>query len=97
MATAVRAEMGLQPHAPLDSRDLALHLEIPLHPLSGLTGNDMTEAIRHVNQNGKVLSAMTIFPDWPLRHRVIIFNDGNSDAVTTRDLRRTRRPGSRAV
>ena len=86
MATAVRAEVGLQPYAPLDSRDLALHLGIPLHPLSALIGNGVAEAIRHVNQNEKVLSAMTIFPDWPLRHRVIIFDDGNSDARQNSDV-----------
>lgn len=29
---------------------------------------------------------MTIFPDWPRRHRVIIFNDGNSDARQNSDI-----------
>lgn len=86
MATGVRAEMGLQPHEPLDSRELAFHLDIPLHPLSALGGNGVADAIRHVHQNRAVLSAMTIFPEWPLRRRVIIFNDGNSEARQNSDV-----------
>jgi hypothetical protein len=39
IATAVRAEMGLAAHAPLNARDLAEHFGIPLHPLSSLSGN----------------------------------------------------------
>lgn len=86
-ATAVRAEMGLQPHERLDARDLASHLEIPLHPLSSLNGdNGVAEAIGHVMGNSAVLSAMTIFPDWPLPLRVVIFNDSNSDARQNSDV-----------
>lgn len=36
--------------------------------------------------NQSVLSAMTIFPEWPRRHRVIIFNDGNSEARQNSDV-----------
>ncbi len=88
MATSVRAEMGLQPQEPLDSRDLAAHLDISLHPLSvlALSGNGVAEAIRHVSRDARVLSAMTIFPDWPRRHRVIIFNDDNSDVRQNSDI-----------
>jgi hypothetical protein len=83
---AVRAELGLEPHEPLDSRDLASHLGIPLHPLSALSGNGVTDAIRHAQQHASVLSAMTIFPDWPGRRRVIIFNDANSNARQNSDV-----------
>lgn len=86
MAAAVRAEMGLDARAPLDSRDLATHLGIPLHPLSALRGNGVAGAIRHIQANRSVLSAMTIFPEWPRRRRVIIFNDGNSDARQNSDV-----------
>jgi Zn-dependent peptidase ImmA (M78 family) len=86
MATAVRAEMGLDGRAPLDSRDLATHLDIPLHPVSELEGNGVVGAIRHVHANTSVLSAMTIFPAWPRRHRLIIFNDANSDARQNSDV-----------
>lgn len=85
-ATAVRAEVGLHPHAPLNSRDLAQHLEIPVHPLSALDGNGVATAISHVHKNSTVLSAMTIFPDWPRRHRVIVYNDANSGARQNSDI-----------
>lgn len=86
IATGVRAEIGVAPHAPLDSRDLANHLGIPVHPLSSLNGISVEAAIRHVQGNTAVLSAMTIFPDWPRRRRVVIFNDGNSDARQNSDV-----------
>lgn len=78
--------MGLAAHAPLNSRDLADHLGIPVHPLSALDGNGVVAAIRHVRTNNKVLSAMTIFPSWPKHHRLIIFNDANSDARQNSDV-----------
>ena len=88
IATAVRAEMGLAAHAPLDARDLADHLSIPLHPLSSLSGNGngVAAAIRYVEVNAAVLSAMTIFPEWPSRRRVVVFNDTNSDARQNSDV-----------
>ena len=79
--------MGLDVRAPLDSRDLATHLAIPLHPLSSLNGSaGVVAAVKHVQTNVAVLSAMTIFPQWPRRHRVIIFNDANSDACQNSDV-----------
>jgi hypothetical protein len=86
MATAVRGEIGLQAHAPLSSRDLAQHLGIPTHPLSALSGSGVGAAVRYVRENVAVLSAMTIFPEWPRRRRVIIFNDANSDARQNSDI-----------
>lgn len=88
IATAVRAEMGLAAHAPLNARDLAGHLDIPLHPLSSLSSNrnGVAAAIRYVQLNAVVLSAMTIFPEWPSRRRVVIFNDTNSDARQNSDV-----------
>jgi IrrE N-terminal-like domain len=86
IAAAVRAEMGLAAHAPLDSRDLADHLGIPIHPLSSLSGDGVDAAIRHAHSNTAVLSAMTIFPDWPRRRRVVIFNDASSDARQNSDV-----------
>ena len=47
---------------------------------SSIAGNSATAAaidyVRTVDPS--VMSAMTIFPDWPLRHRVIIVNDANT-------------------
>lgn len=86
IATAVRAEMGLAAHAPMNSHDLAAHLGIPVHPLSALDGNGVSAAIQHVRTNNKVLSAMTIFPAWPKHHRLVIFNDGNSEARQNSDV-----------
>jgi Zn-dependent peptidase ImmA (M78 family) len=86
IATAVRAELGLAAHAPLNSRDLAEHLGIPLHPLSALDGKGVGAAIAQVRADSAVLSAMTIFPDWPRARRLVIFNDGNSDARQNSDV-----------
>ena len=81
IATAVRAETGLAATAPLDSRHLAAHLCIPLHPLSTLKGKGLAAAVGHVRVNSAVLSAMTIFPEWPLPRRLVIFNDDNSGSA----------------
>lgn len=87
IATAVRAEMGLLPHQRLDARDLAAHLEIPLHPVSSLGGGaSVATAIDYVVANSAVFSAMTIFPDWPLPRRVVIFNESNSTARQNSDV-----------
>lgn len=86
MASGVRAEMGLHGHAPLDARVLAEHLGVPLHPLSALDGNGVGAAVRHVRENTAVLSAMTIFPEWPRHRRVIIFNNANSEARQNSDI-----------
>jgi IrrE N-terminal-like domain len=87
LAAAVRSEIGLDTRAPLDSRVLAESLVIPLHPVSSLRGDGVAAAIQHVMVvNQAVLSAMTILPEWPRRHRVIIFNDGNSEARQNSDV-----------
>ena len=86
IATAVRTEMGLAAHAPLNSTHLAEHLGIPVHPLSALHGSSVSGAIQHVRGNNNVLSAMTIFPAWPKHHRLVIFNDANSDARQNSDV-----------
>ena len=87
-AAAVRAEIGLDTRAPLDPRALASHLEIPIHPVSSLVGDGVIQAaVRHVTQvDQTVLSAMTIFPDWPRHRRVIILNDANSPARQNSDI-----------
>lgn len=87
-ATAIRAGLGLTSCGPLDPRVLAADLDIPAHPLSSLTGNGAVgDAVRHVMEvDRSVLSAMTIFPDWPRRRRVIIFNDANLPVRQNSDL-----------
>lgn len=87
-AATVRAEIGLGTREPLDPRDLAAHLGIPIHPMSSITGNRTTAAaIDYVRATDPpVLSAMTIFPCWPRRHRVIIFNDASPPHRQNSDL-----------
>ena len=88
LAAAVRAEIGLGTREPLDPRALAADLGIPVQPLSSLAGNGaVAAAVHHVmTVDPSVLSAMTIFPDWPRRRRVIIFNDANSVPRQNSDL-----------
>lgn len=87
VTAAVRAEIGLDTRSPLDPRRLADHLGIRLYPLSSLKGDDVAAAIAHVQKGApSILSAITIFPDWPLPHRVIIYNDMNSDGRQNSDL-----------
>lgn len=87
-ATAVRAELGLDAHARLDPRLLAAYFEIEVHPLSALAGGPAIRvAVHHLKVvDPKMFSAVTIFPDWPQRRRVIIFNDGNSEARQNADI-----------
>lgn len=88
LAVAIRAELGLDTLARLDPRLLAAHFEIEVHPVSALKGDGAVQAaVRHVREeNSKMFSAMTIFPDWPQRRRVIIFNDANSEARQNSDI-----------
>jgi hypothetical protein len=88
LAAAVRAEIGLSTSEPLNPRALAAHLGIPVHPLSSLGGNDAAAAAIDYVRTGdpSVMSAMTIFPDWPRRHRIIIFNDANTPQRQNSDL-----------
>jgi hypothetical protein len=88
LAATVRAEIGLGTEEPLDPRALAAHLGIHVHPVSSLAGNGATAAaidyVRTIDPS--VMSAMTIFPDWPRPHRVIIFNDANTPQRQNSDL-----------
>lgn len=88
LAAAVRAEIGLDTRVPLDSRELAASLDIPVHPISELRGSaDVAEAVEHVlGMERSVISAMTIFPEWPRRRRVIIYNDSHSAGRQNSDL-----------
>jgi len=88
LAAAVRAEIGVRTREPLDPRALAADLGIPVKPLSSLSGNgEVAAAVHHVmTVDPSVLSAMTIFPDWPRRRRVIIFNDANIDSRQNSDI-----------
>jgi hypothetical protein len=88
LAVTVRAEIGLGTREPLDPRALAKHLGIPVHPVSSLAGNSAASAaIDYVRTTDpSVMSAMTIFPDWPRPHRVIIFNDANTPQRQNSDL-----------
>lgn len=88
LAAAVRAEIGLGARESLDPRSLAADLGIPMQPLSSLADNGaVAAAVHHVTTvDPSVLSAMTIFPDWPRRRRVIIFNDANSAPRQNSDL-----------
>lgn len=88
MAAEIRAELYLDPHSPLDMWGLADHLGIPVHPLSSLNGDGRVvaalEYLRGLDHSE--VSAMTIFPDWPNRRRVVILNDAHSLARQHSDL-----------
>jgi hypothetical protein len=88
LAATVRAEIGLGTAEPLDPRALAAHLGIHVHPVSSLAGNGAAAAaidyVRTIDPS--VMSAMTIFPEWPRPHRVIIFNDANTPQRQNSDL-----------
>jgi hypothetical protein len=88
LAATLRAEIGVGASDPLDTRSLAAHLGVPVHPVSSLAGNGAAAAavdyVRTIDPS--VMSAMTIFPDWPRRHRVIIFNDANPPQRQNSDL-----------
>jgi len=87
ISSEVRAEIGLDMNAPLDPRQLAQHLEIPIHPLSTLEGAHVKEAICHINSEERsIVSALTIFPNWPSRQRIIIYNDFHSLARQNSDV-----------
>ena len=88
LAVAIRAGIGLGTCEPLDPRVLAADLGIPVHPVSSLaTGGVAAAAIDYVRTvDPSVMSAMTIFPGWPRRHRVIIFNDANTPQRQNSDL-----------
>lgn len=88
LSATVRAEIGLGTLEPLDPRALAGHLGIPVHPVSLLAGNSAAAAaVDYVRTTDpSVMSAMTIFPDWPRRPRVIIFNDANTPQRQNSDL-----------
>lgn len=88
LAAEVRAEIGLGPSEPLDPRALAAHLGIPVHPVSSIRGDSSAAAaIEYVRTvDPSVLSAMTIFPGWPSRQRVIIFNDASPPQRQNSDL-----------
>jgi hypothetical protein len=88
MAAAIRADLGLGALGRLDPRALAADLGIPVHPLSSLAGNGAAAAaVDYVmTVDPSVMSAMTIFPDWPLRRRVIIFNDANTAQRQASDI-----------
>lgn len=87
ISAEIRAEIGLDARAPLDPRQLAQHLEIPVHPLSALKGGGVKKAIRQVNGGDRsILSALTIFPNWPSRQRIIVYNDFHSLARQNSDV-----------
>jgi Zn-dependent peptidase ImmA (M78 family) len=56
--------------------------------VSSLAGNSAAAAaVDYVRTaDPKVMSAMTIFPGWPRRYRVIIFNDANTPQRQNSDL-----------
>ncbi len=73
-AKEFRAELGLQPHAPLCPWQLAEHLAIPVVPLSEFQ-NTISEAVRYLTiQNTKSFSAVTVFDGM---RRLIVHNDSH--------------------
>lgn len=75
IASEVRAELGLTALAPLNPHDLAAHLDIPVHPLSGFS--DLAEESVRVFSGTEqgAFSAVTVFRG---RRREIVHNDSHS-------------------
>lgn len=75
-AIAVRSELGLGPAAPLDARDLADHLGIPVLPLSKF-GLVAPSAVRFFTGRGEsTFSGVTVFDGWK---RLIVYNDRHDE------------------
>lgn len=84
---SVRAELGLKPVEPLDPRGLADHLEVPIRPVSCLRGDDIASSVDYFRDDGQAMfSAVTIFPDYPGRRRVVLYNDANTPARQNSDI-----------
>lgn len=86
LVSELRRELGVGVHGPLDPLHLAAHLDVPVEPLSSLRPR-VRAAVDHVLHGDRsVLSGLTIFPDWPARRRVVLYNDGNSVARQASDI-----------
>ena len=86
-AMSVRAELGLKSTQPLDPRALAEWLEVPVEPISCLTGDGIAAFVDHLRSEGRTMfSGVTIFPDYPSRRRVILYNDANTPARQNSDI-----------
>lgn len=75
LAQQIRNELGLKSIAPLDSRRLAAHVEIPLVGLSEF-GHQIPAAVHHFSSvNTGEFSAVTVFDG---TKRLIVYNDYHS-------------------
>lgn len=75
LAQEIRKELRLTSIAPLDPRQLALHVEIPLVGLSDFR-NEIPSSVHHFSQVNKgEFSAVTVF-NGP--RRLIVYNDSHS-------------------
>jgi len=82
IAREIRQELGLHSAAPLDSRSLAEHLELPLQPLSAMA--EVPQVVRYFSRrNTGEFSALTVF-DGP--RRLIVYNDSHSLGRQSSDL-----------
>lgn len=73
-AREFRAELGLEPHAPLCPWRLAAHLAIPVVPLTSFS-NEISREVHHLTEcDPKSFSAVTVFEG---RRRLIVHNDAH--------------------
>ena len=78
----IRDEMGLDTMDPLDPHQLALHLDIPILPLSAFAGT-LAGARHFLSTEREALSALTVFDG---HRRTIVHNDSHSKARQNSNL-----------
>ena len=83
MAREVRRELSLSPTSPLDVRQLADHLSIPILPLSSLGDAAPLAARFFLNGGESVFSGVTVF--WGTQ-RTIVFNDAHDRGRQANDI-----------
>lgn len=82
LATEIRSELGLGPFDPLNPRDLAAHLDVPIIGLSSF--EESTPVVRHLMHiEPDVFSAATVFKR---TERTIVHNDGHAPARQNSNL-----------
>ena len=83
IARAVREELRLSATAPFRPHDLALHLDIPILPLSDFV-RQLPDAVRYFRRRGAgEFSAVTVFAG---TSRLIVHNDAHAPGRQANDL-----------
>ena len=82
-AAAVRQQLGLSDVSPLDPRELANHLDVPIVDVRELQDLPKEVLRRLITQHSECWSALTVTDG---RHHLIVFNPAHSNARINSDL-----------